>query len=53
MGEDDFAILSDHGFDEEDQWDIAALSGFVDMSNRLANMTSMRPNEEFYTIGRY
>jgi len=52
VGEDDFAILSDHGFDQEDMWDIAAISGFFGMSNRLANVTSMRPNEEFYTIGR-
>jgi len=50
--EDDFAILSDHGFDQEDMWDIAAISSFFGMSNRLANVTSMRPNEEFYTIGR-
>jgi len=52
VGEDDFAILSDHGFDQEDMWDIAAISSFFGMSNRLANVTSMRPNEEFYTIGR-
>ena len=50
--EDDFAILSDHGFDQEDMWDIAAISSFFGMSNRLANVTSMRPNEEFYTMGR-
>jgi len=52
VGEDDFAILSDHGFDQEDVWDIAAISSFFGMSNRLANVTSMRPNEEFYTMGR-
>jgi len=52
VGEDDFAILSDHGFDQEDMWDIAAISSFFGMSNRLANVTSMRPNEEFYTMGR-
>ena len=52
VGEDDFAILSDHGFDQEDMWDIAAISSFFGMSNRLANVTSMRPNEEFYAMGR-
>ena len=52
VGEDDFAILSDHGFDQEDMWDIAAISSFFGMSNRLANVTSMRPNEEFYSMGR-
>jgi alkylhydroperoxidase family enzyme len=39
-------------FDQEDMWDIAAISSFFAMSNRLANVTSMRPNEEFYSIGR-
>ena len=52
VGEDDFAVLSDHGFDQEDMWDIAAISSFFGMSNRLANVTSMRPNEEFYAMGR-
>ena len=52
VGEDDFAVLSDHGFDQEDMWDIAAISSFFGMSNRLANVTSMRPNEEFYSMGR-
>src|SRR3954449_8142733 len=50
--EDDFAILAQHGFDEEDTWDIAAIASFFGMSNRIANVTSMRPNEEFYTLGR-
>jgi uncharacterized peroxidase-related enzyme len=52
VGEDDFAVLSGHGFDQEDMWDIAAISSFFGMSNRLANVTSMRPNEEFYSMGR-
>jgi uncharacterized peroxidase-related enzyme len=50
--EDDFAILARHGFDQEDAWDIAAIVSFFGMSNRMANVTSMRPNEEFYTLGR-
>src|SRR5215213_8657180 len=52
VGEDDFAILAQHGFDEEDAWDIAAIAAFFGMSNRMANVTSMRPNEEFYRLGR-
>ena len=52
VGEDDFATLARHGFDEEDAWDIAAIASFFGMSNRMANVTSMRPNDEFYTLGR-
>jgi uncharacterized peroxidase-related enzyme len=50
--ETDFATLKSHGFTEEDIWDIAAISAFFGLSNRLANVTSMRPNPEFYTMGR-
>ncbi|RXG92649.1 peroxidase-related enzyme [Bradyrhizobium zhanjiangense] len=50
--ESDFATLTAHGFTEEDIWDIAAISAFFGLSNRLANVTSMRPNAEFYTMGR-
>lgn len=52
VGEDDFAILSDHGLVQEDIWDIAAIASFFGMSNRMANVTSMRPNDEFYGLGR-
>lgn len=52
VGEADFAALKAHGFDEEDIWDIAAIAAFFGMSNRLANVTSMRPNAEFYALGR-
>jgi len=48
----DFAALREHGFDDEDAWDIAAITAFFGMSNRLANATGMRPNEEFYLMGR-
>jgi uncharacterized peroxidase-related enzyme len=48
----DIATLKEHGFSEEDAWDITAISAFFGMSNRLANVTSMRPNDEFYTLGR-
>ncbi|MCP3394972.1 peroxidase-related enzyme [Bradyrhizobium sp. CCGB12] len=52
VSESDFAALKAHGFTEEDIWDIAAISAFFGLSNRLANVTSMRPNAEFYSMGR-
>lgn len=52
VGEEDFATLKEHGWDQEAAWDIAAIAAFFGMSNRLANVTSMRPNEEFYLLGR-
>jgi uncharacterized peroxidase-related enzyme len=52
VGEGDYAALRIHGFDDEDIWDIAAISAFFGMSNRLANAFSMRPNDEFYLMGR-
>ena len=44
--------LKQHGFDEEDVWDIAAIAAFFGMSNRIANVTSTRPNDEFFSMGR-
>ncbi len=52
VNEADFATLREHGFDDEDAWDIAAITAFFGMSNRLANATGMKPNEEFYLMGR-
>jgi uncharacterized peroxidase-related enzyme len=52
VGEADFAALKKHGFSEEDVWDIAAIAAFFAMSNRMANVTGMRPNDEFYAMGR-
>jgi len=52
VDESDFDALKAHGFSEEDAWDIAAIAAFFGMSNRLANVTSMRPNPEFYALGR-
>jgi uncharacterized peroxidase-related enzyme len=52
IDEADYAALRDHGFTDEDAWDIAAIAAFFAMSNRLANMSSMRPNDEFYVMGR-
>jgi uncharacterized peroxidase-related enzyme len=48
----DYAALHAHGFDNEDIWDIAAITAFFGLSNRMANATSMRPNDEFYLMGR-
>jgi uncharacterized peroxidase-related enzyme len=52
VGEADFETLKAHGFTEEDIWDITGISAFFGMSNRLANVTNMRPNAEFYSLGR-
>ena len=52
VDEDDFEALEAHGFSREDVWDIAAIVAFFGMSNRMANFTGMRPNDEFYTMGR-
>lgn len=52
VGEEDFVALKAQGFDEDDIWDIAAISSFFGLSNRMANVTSMRPNAEFYNLGR-
>jgi uncharacterized peroxidase-related enzyme len=52
VGEADFEALRAHGFSEGDAWDIGAIAAFFAMSNRLANMTGMRPNDEFYLLGR-
>ncbi len=51
-GESDFDVLKAHGFTEEDIWDIMSISAFFGMSNRIANVSSMRPNNEFYALGR-
>ncbi len=52
ISEDDFETLKCHGFSEEDIWDIAGVTAFFGLSNRMANFTSMRPNDEFYSMGR-
>jgi uncharacterized peroxidase-related enzyme len=48
----DYDGLQRHGFTDDDAWDIAAIAAFFAMSNRLANAFSIRPNEEFYAMGR-
>ena len=50
--DDDFAALHAHGFSDEDAWDIAGITALFGLSNRMANVTSMRPNDEFYLMGR-
>ncbi len=48
----DFEALKAHGFDDDDAWDIAAITAFFGLSNRMANTTGMQPNPEFYLLGR-
>jgi uncharacterized peroxidase-related enzyme len=48
----DFSGLAGHGFTNDDIWDIAAVAAFFGLSNRMANVTNMRPNDEFYLMGR-
>ena len=45
-------LLRGHGFSDEDIWDIAGIAALFALSNRMANFTSMRPNDEFYAMGR-
>lgn len=52
VGDADFATLHEHGFSDEDIWDIAGITAFFGLSNRMANFLSMRPNDEFFTMGR-
>jgi len=52
VGDEDFAVLEVHGFSDDDIWDIAAIAAFFGLSNRMANVTAMRPNDEFYLMGR-
>ncbi|MGO4871263.1 MAG: peroxidase-related enzyme [Roseiarcus sp.] len=48
----DIAALMEHGFSREDVWDVASIAAFFALSNRLANFASIRPNDEFYAMGR-
>ena len=50
--EADYAALHPHGFSDEDIWDIAAITAFFGLSNRMANVIGMRPNDEFFLMGR-
>jgi uncharacterized peroxidase-related enzyme len=52
IDDDDHRVLAEHGFDAEAAWDIAAIAAFFALSNRMANFSTMMPNEEFYLLGR-
>jgi uncharacterized peroxidase-related enzyme len=52
VDEADFAALRPHGFSDDDIWDIAAITAFFGLSNRMANVGAMRPNDEFFLMGR-
>jgi uncharacterized peroxidase-related enzyme len=52
LGEDDYQELHGYGFGAEDIWDIGAIAAFFALSNRMANLITMRPNDEFYLLGR-
>ena len=52
IGEADFEALRGHGFSDEDIWDIGAITALFGLSNRMANLISLRPNDEFYLMGR-
>ncbi|WP_318569769.1 peroxidase-related enzyme [Salinigranum marinum] len=52
VGEDDIALLEDAGYSEEAIWDIAAVTAFFNLSNRMAMFADMRPNDEFHAMGR-
>ena len=50
--DEDFTMLKGHGFSEDDTWDIAAITAFFGLSNRLVNFASIQPNKEFYNMAR-
>ena len=52
INDTDFEALHAHGFDDEDIWDIAAITAFFGLSNRMASFAGMQPNPEFYLMGR-
>ncbi|MDM0011899.1 peroxidase-related enzyme [Variovorax sp. J22P168] len=52
IDEGDFAALHAHGFDDEDIWDIASITAFFGLSNRIASFSGMQPNPEFFLMGR-
>jgi uncharacterized peroxidase-related enzyme len=52
VGDADFAAMRAAGFSDEETWDVGAIAAFFALSNRMANLTDMRPNDEFYLLGR-
>lgn len=52
LEDEDYEALKQHGFDDEDIWDIGSITALFALSNRFANLTGLRPNDEFYGLGR-
>ncbi|WP_267422075.1 peroxidase-related enzyme [Methylobacterium sp. GC_Met_2] len=52
VGAEDYAALGGHGFSPDDIWDIASITALFALSNRIASVTDLRPNDEFYAMGR-
>ncbi len=52
VSDTDFAALREHGFGDDDAWDVASIAALFGLSNRIANVSAMRPNDEFYLMGR-
>ena len=52
MEDEHLTVLEKHGLNREDAWDIGAIAGLFALSNRMAHLTNMRPNDEFYLLGR-
>ena len=52
LEETDYQRLRDHGLDDEDIWDVGAITAFFALSNRLAHLIELQPNPEFFTLGR-
>jgi uncharacterized peroxidase-related enzyme len=52
VGDEDYAALRAHGFSDEDIWDIGAIAAFFALSNRMAHVVGMRPNDAFFLLGR-
>ena len=50
--DEDFVVLKGHGFSNDDIWDIAAITAFFGLGNRMVNFASIRPNREFYGMAR-
>lgn len=52
INEEDFTVLCSHGFSDEDIWDIAGITAFFNLSNRMINFAAIRADDEFYMMGR-
>lgn len=52
INEDDFEVLYEHGLSDEDIWDVTGVTALYNLSNRMMNVLSVRPDEEFYEMGR-